>query len=142
MGTPYSEIYDIFFSMITDYEFLALPTEIQDEILYGWLLNAIASFDKCKNDLSDRDDILMEFKFTLTEVEKLILAKLMLVNWLNPKLYSLELLRNNITTKDFNSYSNANILKEIRDTYSNAQKDVKREIVKYINNNFKFDDLN
>ena len=65
MSTPYSEIYDLYSGMCSDYEFLNLSTQEQDEILEGWLLIAVGEFKKCKIDLSDRDSTLKQFNQTL-----------------------------------------------------------------------------
>jgi len=118
--TLYSEIYDLYSGMVTDYEFLLLDVADQDEILEGWLLNAVGNFEKCKTDLSDRDSTLKKFNQTLTDKEKTILARLMVAEWLSPKLYNLELLRSMLNSKDFTTYSPANLLKEIRETDEKA----------------------
>ena len=134
--TPYSDIYDLFSGMTSDYEFLQLSTIIQDEILEGWLLSAVGEFDKCKTDLSDRDELLKQFNLTLTDREKKILAKLILVEWLNPKLYTLSNLQNQLSSKDFNMFSPANLLKEIKDLYNLTKKEANRMIISYSYSNF------
>ena len=132
MPTPYSNIYDLFSGMNSDYEFLSLSVEIQDEILEGWLLSAIGEFsDKCKVDLSDRDEILKQFNLSLSDKEKKVLAKLMICEWLSPKLYTLENLRNQLSSKDFSLFSPANLLKEIRTTHILATSTASRMIVAY-----------
>ncbi len=136
MSTPYSEIYDLYSGMCSDYEFLNLSTQEQDEILEGWLLIAVGEFKKCKIDLSDRDSTLKQFNQTLTDDIKNILAKGILKNWLSPKLYTIDNLKNHLSTKDFQLYSPANILKEIRTTYNEVKKDFDREKIKYGYDNF------
>jgi hypothetical protein len=117
MAVAYSDIYGIFSNMTSDYKHLQLPTEIQDAILFGWLISAITTFDSCVTDLSDRDDIFQQFNQDLMDEEKDILARLMVVEWLSPKLYSVEMFQNRMTPKDWNVYSPANLLREIRETY-------------------------
>lgn len=129
--TLYSDIYDLFFGMVVDYEFLSLPLVTQDEILEGWLLSAIGEFDKCKTDLSDRDSILKMFNLELSDKEKKILAKLILVEWLSPKLYTLDNLRNHLSSKDFSMFSPSQLLKEIRETHNQAKKKVNQDIISY-----------
>lgn len=136
MATPYSEIYDLHSGMYSDYEFLQLIPIDQDEILEGWLLNAISEFDNCKINLSDRDNTLKQFNQTLSDKEKRILAKGMLIEWLSPKLYTIENLKNHLSSKDFSTYSPANLLKEIINTHNKALKEFNREKNTYAHKNF------
>jgi hypothetical protein len=136
MATPYSEVYDLHSGMYSDYEFLQLIPIDQEEILEGWLLNSIAWFDNCKEDLLDRDDTLKQFNNTLSDKVKSILAKGMIVEWLNPKLYNTENLKNHMSSKDFNLYSPANILKEIRETHDKAERSANREKNAYAHKKF------
>jgi hypothetical protein len=129
--TPFSELQDLFSSVQTDYEHLSLPTETQDEIFDGWLLNAIGEFDNCKEDLYDRDMELRQFNVTLSDKSKKVLVKYILVEWLNPKLYNIENLKNYMTNKDFNQFSPSAMLKEIRETHNKAFKEANREKVAY-----------
>ena len=129
--TLYSDIYDLYSGMVSDWEILSLPEQDQDEILEGWLLTAIGTFRTCKTDLSDRDSITKQFNLVLADTEKVILAKLMIVEWLSPKLYNLELLRNNLNSKDFTMYSPASFLKEMRSTQEGARSIANRLITTY-----------
>jgi hypothetical protein len=134
--TPYSDIYDLFSGMTTDYELLSLTVPEQDNILEGWLLSSIGEFDKCKTDLTDRDSTLKQFNLELSDKEKKILAKLMLCEWLSPKLYTVENLKNYLSTKDFNMFSPANLLKEIRQTYQDVKREANKMITSYLYSKF------
>jgi hypothetical protein len=136
MGTPYQDIYDLHSGMYSDYEFLQLIIPEQDEILEGWLLNTIGWFDNCKISLSDRNEEQKQFNQTLSDKEKRVLAKGMIVEWLNPKLYNIENLKNYMSTKDFNQFSPANLLKEIRSTHDKAEQMANREKNAYAHKNF------
>lgn len=136
MSTLYSEIFDLFSGMITDYEHLLLPIETQDEILEGWLLNAIGEFDNCKTDLSDRNEELKKFNQTLNDKERKILARYILVEWMNPQLYSIDYFKSRLSSKDFNQFSPSNQLKEIRETHSKAEVKANREKNAYKHSNF------
>lgn len=136
MPTPYSDIYDLYSGMFTDYKFLQLPLQTQDEILEGWLLNAVSEFDNCLEDLSDRNDELKQFNITLSDMAKKVLVKYILVEWMNPKLYTLEYLEMHLTPKDFSNNSPANMLKEIRETHAKAEKKANAEKMKYAYKNF------
>jgi hypothetical protein len=127
--------------MTSDYDSLSLSTDIKDEIMFGWLIISIGKFLKCKTNLSDRDDVFFQFNNDLKDTEKIILASLMICEWLSPKLYSTENLHNFLTTKDWNNYSPANLLKEIRLTHDKAQKDADKLIMQYLHKQFDPKDL-
>ena len=57
-------------------------------MLYHWLMSAIPKFRRCKTDLSLRDDDVLAFKADLLDIEKEILALLMVNEWLEPQINS------------------------------------------------------
>lgn len=57
-------------------------------MLLEWLSAAIPKFRRCKTDLSQRDDELLEFNNDLLENEIEILALLMVNEWLEPQINS------------------------------------------------------
>jgi hypothetical protein len=135
--TPYSNIADKFLSKITDYELTLMETPDREAFVNKLLLNAVIKFQKiCKVDLIDRDETLKQFNVDLTDSEKKILAKYMLCEWLSPKLYSIQNLENHLSTKDFNQFSPANLLKEIRETHDKALKSANGAKRTYAHKNF------
>lgn len=113
MGTPYFEIYDLFLQKINDIS-IAQKTDSQiEELLEGYLKSAIGKFYLCKKDLSNRDNIVKQFNVDLDDMEKEILANLMVIEWIQPKLYNVSLLRQTMATKDFKIYSQANHIEEL-----------------------------
>ena len=94
-GTKYEEIYKKFASFITDFNLFELlqsdDAETQnfvEDMLEGYLLSSTAKFYKCTKDLTDRDDILKQFNFELDDLEKEILALMMVSEWIEPQLNS------------------------------------------------------
>jgi len=136
MAVPFSDIYGIFSNLTTDYKHLQLPAEVQDAILQGWLVLAINSFKVCKEDLADRDDMFQQFNQDITPEVQSILAKLMIVEWMSPKLYSIDLFKNNLTPKDWNTYSPANLLQQVRETYLLVKRVTQALIKSYDHANF------
>jgi hypothetical protein len=112
MSTPFSDIYDIFLGKITDYDFLAVDDLTLEDTLQRYLLSASVKFLRCSTDLS-RDTTLKLFTNNLTYLEQEILASLMVVEWLSPKLNTSQLLKQTMTDKDFKIYSQANHLDEL-----------------------------
>lgn len=86
--TSYQEIFERFSQKITDYKLLELSDNDIHDMLKQWMTSAISKFRRCHTDLSDRDDELEEFNTDLLDIEKEILAELMVGEWLEPQLNS------------------------------------------------------
>lgn len=111
MATRYKDIYDCFLGKISDYDFIQFDEFTQFSLLYGYLKSAIADFeDVCKKDLEDRDDEMGQFNVNLNAKEIEILATGMVVHWLEPRVLNTDNLRNVLNTKDYSSFSPANLL--------------------------------
>ena len=114
MATSYEEIYNLAANKITDPEIALLLPEDIEELFYGYLMSAIPKFRKCKNDLSNRDDELRQFNVDLLDVEKEILAILVVREWLQPQLYSSLLTKQVFSDKEQKYYSQSSHLSELR----------------------------
>ena len=114
MATSYEEIYNLAANKITDPEIALLLPEDIEELFHGYLMSAIPKFRKCKNDLSDRDDELRQFNVDLLDVEKEILAILVLREWLQSQLYSALLTKQVFSDKEQKYYSQSSHLSELR----------------------------
>jgi hypothetical protein len=111
--TSYDLIFDRFLSKITDYELQEL-VEVDLRIqITKYLNSAISDFKYSAKNLSDRSDVNFEFNVDLNDIEQEILAKFMLVHWLNPHILRLENVRNELGNKEFRLYSPANFLDKI-----------------------------
>jgi len=131
MATPFTEIYDVFLSQIDDPVFI--EQDIYDELKKRYLLNAIPRFRKCKQDLSDRDDI--QFNVDLNDEEILILGVLMVIEYLNPMITSIKNLQQFLNSKDFQLTSQANHLKNLLELRESKRKEVDKLIIDYTYNN-------
>ena len=114
MASSYEEIYNLAANKITDPEIALLLPEDIEELFHGYLISAIPKFRKCKNDLSDRDDELRQFNVDLLDVEKEILAILVVREWLQPQLYSALLTKQVFSDKEQKYYSQSSHLSELR----------------------------
>lgn len=88
MGTSYLEIYDRFLRKITDFNLPQLDDSTLQMVCKGYMDNAIPKFRKCQSDLSKRDDLILCFEEELLEVEKEILACMMVCEWVEPQVNS------------------------------------------------------
>lgn len=137
MGTTYESIYDLSLMMIDDYELTRLYNDSQANFytyMKGLLLLSIPDFYKCKQDLSDRVDSTGLFNITLTDVEKQILALLMTKYWLKKKVNDTTQIQNNLQTRDFKTFSQAENLKEKRNLYMSMVEEINHAITAYVIN--------
>ena len=126
MATPYTDIYRRFRNKIRDYEDLALTDSEIEETDFQRFVSARVRFKKC-NKLKSKDDILMEFEMDLDDEEIEILAMLMIVEWLNPRVATLDNLKIHMSNKDLSMGSTANHLKtltELKDHYERKAKEL------------------
>ena len=139
MGTYFEDVFDSFLSKITTYdEYLSLTEDELDTELKMLLKSALARFVNKKNLIADYD---MDcFNRTLDELEIEILAYGMVVSWLTPKINNIELLKQSLSSKDFNFYSQANHLKELKDLKVDAEKDFQYWIGRYTLNSMIYGD--
>lgn len=115
MATPYEKVYQSFFSNITDYNLLELPEASLKENLNLWLKQGIAMATYSTERVNKLDDILEEFEETLNNNEIQMIAKLMVVVYINTYLFKEDILAQSLNSKDYRAYSPANQNKALRE---------------------------
>lgn len=124
--TTYQELYDSLLSKIKSYDFVALPDCDVYQIIHDYIRPAIVKYTNCKKDLSDRDDILEQFNFKLSDTELEVLVKYMLVEWLEANYINTPMvLKSQLTSKEFNATRNVEVLDKVitlRDRYLQENK--------------------
>lgn len=81
-----------------------------------------------------------QFDDDLSEEEVWVIVYGMLVSWLQQKVFNASLFKNHLTTKDFNSFSAANLIDKLNELYSMAEDKLQRLIVSYsYNSGFRVD---
>lgn len=113
MGTPFSAIYDLFFSQATADNLLAMKQEDMEKNMELWLLSAIGYFPNCRQDLNDYDLQLSQFNIKLEMIEIQILAKFMLLSYMDTKLIKDNLLSQKLNSRDYRQYSEQGLIKAI-----------------------------
>lgn len=112
--TTYQELYDSLLSKIKSYDFVSLPDYEVYQIIYDYIRPAIVKYTNCKKDLSDRDNILEQFNFKLTDTELEVLVKYMLVEWLEANYINTPMvLKSQLTSKEFNATRNVEVLDKV-----------------------------
>lgn len=118
-NTTYKELADAVFDKIKDVDFANMDEGTAYEIVVGYMRPAIVAFQSATQDLSDRDDELAEFNFTLTDVTFVILVNYMIIEWLTSNyILTSNALKSRLSSSDFHSLNLHNQLNkaiELRD---------------------------
>ena len=110
-NTTYKELADAVFDKIKDMDFANIDEEIAYQIVIGYMRPAIVAFESAKQDLSDRDDELAQFNFTLRDDTFIILVNYMVIEWLNANfILTSTALKSRLSTSDFHSLQLSNML--------------------------------
>lgn len=137
MSIPYDAFTSAFLSKITEYEFLSIPDENRSAIIDGYMKRAITSFNKiCVFDFTGAaDDGNREFNLDVPDEDMdeilEVVSEGMVVQWLKPYLYKQELLESVLNTRDFTTYSPAEMLARVGNAYQNAQRDYTQMVREY-----------
>ena len=129
--TPYEDVFKAFLNKIQDNLYVELTEADTIEDLTGLLNSAITYFSYPKVDIRDKDDDGQYFNVTLgiDEIEILVLG--MLIEWMKRELRSVDALRQSMTTKDFNTYSQASHINALVKASAAERAELKRKLVRY-----------
>ena len=146
MIVSYDTIIKNFLQKITEYKLLGLPESTRDEIVQGYMKNAISDFSKeCREKVVAYDDENETVEFEnddLDEVEVVnLIAKGMAFYWMQPYIHHQDLLELRLNTSDFLSYSPAELLKQVRIAYGDIRMQFKHDLREYTYNNGDLTDL-
>lgn len=130
MATEFSVIYGSFLSKVTDNDLADMTEEAANIVMSDLLQQAIVKFsESCKKNLADTDSTGFVDDLDIYEVD--ILSELMVEAWYKPHLNFTKLLRNKLSTKDFTTFSPANLQKENRESYELAHQRARSMINEY-----------
>lgn len=147
MSIPYDKFTGAFLSKITEFEFVNMRDFERNSLIDGYMKRAIAAFKSvCLYDLSTTgDDVLREFNVDIPEedLDEIIdiVSEGMLVQWMKPYTYKQENLELVLNTRDFTTYSPAELLNRVCTAYAKAQKDFVSMVREYSYNHGDLTDL-
>ena len=147
MSVPYDVFAGAFLAKISEYNFLSLAENERTEIVDGFMKRALSAFRKnCKYDLfTTGDDNTRVFSVDIPEPDLTELADIvsegMVSQWLKPYVNKQENLENVLNTKDFTTYSPAELLMRVGNAYAKVQKDYTNMIREYSYNHGDLSDL-
>ena len=132
MATTYDAIYERAIFRFMDYDFLKLSNDQRASMLERHLRSAIVDFQSsCQTDLTQRDETLKTFEEALTDEEQEILSLGVAYYWVSFKALNSDLLRNNMSTRDYSYFSPANLLGEVRALRDTLKKEYEDRIIAY-----------
>lgn len=112
--TSYLTIYNRALAHITDPTLAILPEADLENMLYGWLMDAIVEPVVGTYDFTDRDEDEKQFNFDISERDQKILAIHMVRGWLAPQIRSVTLTQQVYSGKETKFFAQANQLAELR----------------------------
>lgn len=131
MATPFEEIYDYFLSKVTDYDFASFSSmELEDEF-EKYLRSAVIKFFSADSTRLTRDFNTKEFTNDLTDLEKEIISLLMIVEYLNPKIYATENMKQFLASREYKIYSQANHLLKMIDLKNHTRAEANHLMSQY-----------
>jgi len=136
MAVSYDTFIGAFLDKVQEYDF-PVDQVVRNHMVDGYMKRAIAEFRSvCLYDLSTTaEDEIREFMVDIPEddLEELadIISEGMLVQWMKPYIYRTENLENALNTKDFTTYSPANLLYRMSEAYKVVKRDYTNMIREY-----------
>lgn len=137
MSVPYDVFTGAFLAKVTEYEFMQLDEENRTVVIDGFMRRALTAFRKnCKYDfLHEMNDEEREFSVDidpddLDEIVEIV-SDGMIVQWMKPYVNRQENLENVLNTRDFITYSPAELLLRVGNAYKQALHDYTTMIREY-----------
>lgn len=132
MGTPFESVYDKFRDKITDYDLPKMTEQNRTTLMTNYLTSSCVAFKRWCIDLDlTRDSNAQTFSIDLNDEEIEILATGMAYYWINPKVMSSDNVKNSMSTRDWSSFSPAELLLRLTELKKQLYKDFKSAAVEY-----------
>lgn len=122
---------------VTSYDLIEMCEDMAQDLIDNYMKRAIANFKfVCAYDLTgSANDDEREFAIDIDgkDVDELaeIISEGMVVQWLKPFMYRQENLENVLNTRDFTTYSPAELLHRVGEAYKHAQRDYTNAVREY-----------
>lgn len=131
MATRFHDIYNMFLNQITTSEFAGLSEKDFDDILQQHLLSALLIVQESMTDVMDVDLENKQFNNDLHLAEQIILAKAMKLAWLRKHKHSEDLMRQQVSDRDYKIESGAVYLKNLGEQEQALAKEIRIDLVKF-----------
>lgn len=121
MNTEIQEVIDLYLAKIEVFDYLKYTEDELLEELKPMLISAISKLFTIDVQI---DWDMGEFNRKLEPIEMNIIALGLVAEFVTQRVNSVKVMRNHLSTKDFNLYSSANMLKQLQSTLKIVQNDV------------------
>lgn len=111
--TTFNDIYDIFYSKITDDMYMEMSAEETKNLSKEIFKNSLFYFEFPRQDIFNYNEELEKYNIDLTKEEINIIATYMIVEWLGQQLASVENTRMKYSGSDFKFTSQANHMQKL-----------------------------
>jgi hypothetical protein len=129
--TSYEVVFKPFLRRISDPLFSELSETLSEEEMIMIMDAAILKFNYPKVNLKNKNDTTKEFDGDLGFDEIQILSFLMVVEWLSPVLYDITLLKRDMSSKEYQTFSSSAKIISLRKLYELAVSESKSLLVNY-----------
>ena len=121
MNTAVQEVIDLYLAKIENFDYLQYTEEELLEELKPMMISAISKLFTLDVKV---DWDMEEFNRELEPIEMNLIAIALVAEFVTQKVNSIKVMKNHLTTKDFNLYSSANMLKQLQATLKLVENDV------------------
>lgn len=121
MKTTIQEVIDLYLAKIENFDYLQYTEEELLEELKPMMISAISKLFTLDVKV---DWDMEEFNRELEPIEMNLIAIALVAEFVTQKVNSIKVMKNHLTTKDFNLYSSANMLKQLQATLKLVENDV------------------
>lgn len=134
---PYDVFTGAFLAKVSEFDFANLRDFERNAVVDGYMKRAIAEFRKnCLYDLTTTaDDVIREFDVEIEDgdLDELadIISEGMVAQWMKPYVYRQDALENVLNTRDFTTYSPAELLLRVGEAYRGVQRHFTQMIREY-----------
>jgi len=140
MATSFDVPENLFLNKISDRNLISMsPTELET-FLDQLLISSFTWFRKCKNSL-EYDGILREITADLIDDENEILSLIMVQQWYKPHKENIDVIKQQLSTREYKRYSQANHLDQLQKAYEQSRIEYKQVIREYVDRNTNLADL-
>lgn len=126
--TPITEIYDLFLKHLGKDDLLEIDQDVAEDLFESYLYISISNFPQCKKDLIIQDGY---FQNELNIQEKMILAKGMLLPFIDAKIMNRDALTMRITDGEYSIKSPATLLNNLLKTKEMYTKELRKLKIDY-----------
>ena len=137
MSISYDMLTGSFLAKITEFEFIEIDAESRTSIIDGYMRRAVNAFKKnCKYSLHtsyDDENRVFAIEVKDEDVDEIvdILSEGMVAQWLKTYLNRQELLESTLNTRDYTTYSPAELLRRVGEAYDRVQRNYTQMIREY-----------